>query len=236
MGYALLKDELHQEPKTDYQINSAKKRADVRWGTKQKLLQSSLDSTKRLPGQYYDDETGLLYNYQRIYDPSIGRYITSDRIGLVGGSNTYGYALQNPNGFYDPNGENVYTGVINGGRTGAQIGAPADPGGVVAGGIIGAVIGGLAGYYLSEAIIGEGTASDTRTIPKPDRPSCGCTCNCRADANDNIPGNIKPGDITFVIASATANNCKQAKKDAKRAAAKKLGKQPKHTDCLCEGR
>lgn len=58
----------------------------------------------RFPGQYYDVETGLHYNGHRYYDPSTGRYIQSDPIGLDGGVSTYAYAHQMPNLRVDPAG------------------------------------------------------------------------------------------------------------------------------------
>jgi len=55
----------------------------------------------RFPGQYFDGETNLNYNYFRDYDPAVGRYVESDPIGLIAGVNTYGYVGQNPLIFVD---------------------------------------------------------------------------------------------------------------------------------------
>jgi RHS repeat-associated protein len=58
----------------------------------------------RMPGQYFDVESGLFYNINRYYNPEIGRYISSDPIGIDGGLNTFSYAEQNPVNSSDPSG------------------------------------------------------------------------------------------------------------------------------------
>ncbi|WP_183706589.1 RHS repeat-associated core domain-containing protein, partial [Marinobacter oulmenensis] len=60
------------------------------------LFITTISNNLRFPGQYFDQETELNHNYFRDYDPTLGRYVQSDPIGLDGGVNTYGYVAQNP--------------------------------------------------------------------------------------------------------------------------------------------
>jgi len=56
----------------------------------------------RLPGQFFDAETGLHQNGFRDYMPDLGRYLESDPIGLGGGMNPYAYAKGNSLNRTDP--------------------------------------------------------------------------------------------------------------------------------------
>jgi RHS repeat-associated protein len=64
----------------------------------------SWEQRLRFAGQYFDEESGSHYNYFRDYDPSTGRYLQSDPIGLNGGLNTYAYGFSNPVIWFDQNG------------------------------------------------------------------------------------------------------------------------------------
>ena len=67
---------------------------------------ATITNNFRFPGQYYDAETGLYYNWNRYYDPDTGRYLTPDPIGLEAGINLYAYAAGSPVNLIDPDGRN----------------------------------------------------------------------------------------------------------------------------------
>ncbi|WGW02084.1 RHS repeat-associated core domain-containing protein (plasmid) [Vibrio sp. YMD68] len=116
----------------------------------------------RFPGQYYDAETGLHYNWHRYYDPALGRYLQSDRLGLFDGVDTYGYVRANPLRLIDPTGEyglaGAAYGLISGGIGGYISGGWQ---GALAGAGTGALVGfvNIFGAHSAGAAAGAGIAS-----------------------------------------------------------------------------
>ena len=85
------------------------------WGEAKQVItdaarKAGIQNPIRFQGQYYDCETGLHYNRHRYYDPTSGRFISKDPIGLAGGINVYQYA-PNPVGWIDPFGLKCQSGL-----------------------------------------------------------------------------------------------------------------------------
>jgi RHS repeat-associated protein len=67
---------------------------------------SNIINLLRFPGQYYDQETSLHYNYHRYYHSDIGRYMKVDPLtkgyDISRQEHTYSYTMNNPIAFIDP--------------------------------------------------------------------------------------------------------------------------------------
>ncbi len=63
--------------------------------------------SNRFPGQWFQSESGLHQNWMRDYDPTTGRYLQADPLGLIDGASVYGYVKQNPGRHLDPSGQCV---------------------------------------------------------------------------------------------------------------------------------
>jgi len=111
-----------------------------------------------MPGQYYDYESQLYYNWNRYYDRRSGRYVTSDPIGLEGGLNTYGYVYGNPLIYSDENGLFVDQRAVNAALNGVKGGL----------GILGGALAAGAGALLFSEPVGEGS-DIVRPWRKPSR-------------------------------------------------------------------
>jgi RHS repeat-associated protein len=76
--------------------------ADLKgWGSVRVKYVEKVENPFRFQGQYWDEESGLHYNFYRYYDPEVKRYLSPDPIGLDGGSRLYGY-VHNPLSWIDP--------------------------------------------------------------------------------------------------------------------------------------
>jgi len=210
----------------------------------------------RFTGREWDSSTELYYYRARYYDSDTGRFLQEDPLGFAGKDfNTYRYVGSNPLRYKDPFG---FSAIESAGQSATASGLATSALNVglrldclftaISGAVeiagspglesldllsMGADVGlscGVKAKFSGKAAV------QSRAIKKPKKPKKGCTATCMADANDNIDGNIQPGDITFAFATATAKTCPKARLAAKRAATHKLGKQPKHVQCKSSGK
>ncbi|MEU2391289.1 DUF6531 domain-containing protein [Streptomyces sp. NPDC007369] len=77
------------------------------WGSTTWNSDASAYTPLRFPGQYYDPESGLHYNYFRSYDPDTARYFSPDPLGLAPSPNPVAY-VHNPHHWADPLGLSPY--------------------------------------------------------------------------------------------------------------------------------
>lgn len=131
----------------------------------------------RFPGQYFDKETNLHYNYFRYYEPETGRYISPDPIGLAGGMNVYGYVNSNSVNQIDPFG--LFEVIVNdtGGRNGPTYG----------------------GTMIVKGENGQLTIVPVSTWPNPTNPNPGI-------ATGSYPGTYGPRAHQGRINGITVNN------------------------------
>ncbi|MFJ9740347.1 putative T7SS-secreted protein [Streptomyces sp. NPDC101166] len=98
------------------------------WGTTAWATNSTAYTPLRFPGQYYDPETGLHYNYFRHYAPEVARYLSPDPLGIGPAPNPATY-VDNPNTWSDPLGLSPeYPGKVGRSLEGAKADALRDAG------------------------------------------------------------------------------------------------------------
>ncbi len=88
----------------------------------QPLTTSAAGNPFRFTGRRALDVDGLYYYRSRIYDPTVGRFLSEDPVGAARYPNRYFYALNNPQTFIDPFGFDVWVGIGSSGGGGFLVG------------------------------------------------------------------------------------------------------------------
>jgi RHS repeat-associated protein len=139
----------------------------------------------RFPGQYFDAETELNYNYARDYDPATGRYIQADPLGLAGGSyTTYAYADGNAISEIDPLGLWSVKGSAYAGWGGSV------------------TLGYDNGQFFVRAGLGVGLGGGVKVYPQgnfPTSPSGGCGCGSHAfiGSSGSLSASFGPASVEY---------------------------------------
>ena len=202
----------------------------------------------RFPGQWFQSENGLHQNWMRDYDPTTGRYLQADPLGLVDGASVYGYVKQNPGRWVDPRGL-LSTDPWVPLPTTPGVSIPFGPG--TAGILVGRVIGGALVGILWPSTLGDGTFPEahwqasnaeaeantggSNTVPWPERNRRNWTCICRAFRDGRSERNC-PTLPPYAFGWGTNKDLKIADETARADARARLGAvSTHHTQCKCTG-
>ena len=115
----------------------------------------------------------------RDYDPTTGRYIQADPLGLVDGASVYGYARQNPGRYVDPRGEFGIPGAVAGAIVGGTAGYLSSGcwQGAISGAIFGAAVGGTGAYLTPAGAAAVGLAAGASGQIAANYSATGCGCS-----------------------------------------------------------
>jgi hypothetical protein len=154
--------------------------------------------------------------------------VTADSIGLDGGVNFYAYVNEDPVNLIDPLGN--YSATL-------PIYRPLPVGPVIGYCLTNPILCTAVGVIVIGIIITNPTDDDaSRTLPFPDTRRKMWTCTCRADCDDNKPGNCpEDPDKRYAFGTASGPTFSSAKKAGKRVATHNLKCKPKHIPCNCTG-
>jgi len=190
----------------------------------------SLAYNLRFPGQYFDRETNLHYNWNRTYDPGIGAYHETEPLGLAGDINLYRYARNNPLRYIDPDGNQATLAISATGGGASTTGAASllGPGAAVIGaGLAGYGVGTLI-YPIVESPIATAVDWCASAMSGSGRWSCTASCNVQV-INPGLGGKV-PSRVTGSAKGKTESEaCVEAKRVATQSAPR--GTYARHCQC-----